>query len=75
MNAIEKLQRITKEKETQNSEYRRRHDEELELLRRTKIEEELNKAKREGMLNIQPLAIKVVVTFIIIFGMCRREGV
>jgi hypothetical protein len=33
----------------------------VELLRRTKIEEELRRAKCEGKLNIQPLAIKLLL--------------
>ncbi len=31
----------------------------MELLRKNKIEEELRRTKREGMLHIQPLAIKL----------------
>jgi hypothetical protein len=30
----------------------------VDLLRRTKIEEELKRTKREGMLNIQPLVVR-----------------
>jgi hypothetical protein len=50
--AIEKLQQIAREKESQRSEHRQRHEEEAELLRRIEIKEELRRAKREGMLNI-----------------------
>ncbi len=55
--AIEKLQRIAREKEGQSSEDKRRQEEEKELLKRTKTEEELKRAEK-GVLNIQPLAIK-----------------
>jgi hypothetical protein len=48
---IEKLQWITREKEVQKSEHKRRQEEEVELLWRTKVGEELRKAKRR-MLNI-----------------------
>jgi hypothetical protein len=54
---IEKLQRIAREKEVQKSEHRQRWEEEAGLLERTKVEEELRKAKK-GVLNIQPLAIR-----------------
>jgi hypothetical protein len=54
---IEKLQQITREKEAQKSEHRQKREEEVELLTRTKVEEELIKAKR-GVLNIQLLAIR-----------------
>jgi hypothetical protein len=54
---IEKLQQITREKEAQKSEHRQKQEEEVELLTRTKVEEELIKAKR-GVLNIQLLAIR-----------------
>jgi hypothetical protein len=54
---IEKLQRIAREKEVQKSEHRQKREEEVELLTRTKVEEELIKVKR-GVLNIQLLAIR-----------------
>jgi hypothetical protein len=56
--AIEKLQRIAKEKEAQRSEHIWKQEEEVELWKRTKIKVELRRAKCEGMLNIQPLAIR-----------------
>jgi hypothetical protein len=56
-NAIEKLQQIAKEKEVQRSEHRGRQEEEVELLRRTKAEEELRRVEK-GILNIQLLAIR-----------------
>jgi len=56
---IEKLQQIAREKEAQRSEHIRRYEEEVELLRKIEIEEELRKVKREGMLNILPLAIRL----------------
>jgi hypothetical protein len=49
--AIEKLQRIAKEKEAQRSEHRRRQEEEAELLKRTELEEEVKRTKK-GVLNI-----------------------
>ncbi len=57
-NAIEKLQRITKEKETQKSEHKWRQEEEVELLKKIEAEKELRRIKHEGALNIQPLAIR-----------------
>jgi hypothetical protein len=56
--AIEKLQRIAKEKEAQRNEHRQRQEEEEELLKRTELEEEVKRAKKEGVLNIQPLVVK-----------------
>ncbi len=53
--AIEKLQKIIKEKEVQRSDRKQREEEEAKLLKRTKVEEQLRRAKREGVLNIQPL--------------------
>jgi hypothetical protein len=50
--AIEKLQRITREKEAQTSEHRQRHEEEAELLRKIEVEEELKNVERKGVLNI-----------------------
>jgi hypothetical protein len=44
MNAIEKLQRIAREKEAQRNEHKGRSEEETELLIRTIIEEELRRA-------------------------------
>jgi hypothetical protein len=57
--AIEKLQRIAREKEAQRSEHRQRQEEEAELLRRIEIKEELIRVKKKGVLNIQPLAISL----------------
>jgi hypothetical protein len=57
-NAIEKLQRITKEKEALRSEHKQRQEEEVELLRRIELKEELKKVEREGMLNIQSLVVR-----------------
>jgi hypothetical protein len=57
-NAIEKLQIIAREKEAQRSEHRQRQEEEAELQRRTKVEEELRKVERKGVLNIQLLVIR-----------------
>ncbi len=56
--AIEKLQKIAREKEAQRSEHTQRQEEEAELLRKTKVEEELKRVDREGVLNIQPLPIR-----------------
>ncbi len=42
----------------QRSEHKQRQKEEAELLKRTKVEEELRRAKRKGVLNFQPLAIR-----------------
>jgi hypothetical protein len=58
-NAIEKLYKTTKEKESQNSEHRQRQEEEVELLKKTKVEKESKRVEREGILNIQPLAIRL----------------
>jgi hypothetical protein len=57
---IEKLQRITKEKEVKRSECKQRQEEEAKLLKRIKVEEELRKVEREGMLNIQPLVVRLL---------------
>jgi hypothetical protein len=57
-NAIKKLQQIVREKEAQRSEHIQRQEEEVELLRIIEVEEELRRAKR-GVLNIQPLAIRL----------------
>jgi hypothetical protein len=57
-NAIEKLQRIPKQKEAQRSEHRQKQEEEAGLLKRTKLEEEVKRAEKEGVLNIQPLAVR-----------------
>ncbi len=57
-NAIEKLQRITKEKEVQRSAHRQRQEEEVKLLRRIEVEEELRRVEHEGVLNIQSLVAR-----------------
>ncbi len=46
----------------------------MKLLRRTEVEEELRRIER-GMFEYSTVDHKVVATFIIIFGMWRREGV
>ncbi len=56
--AIEKQQRIAREKETQRSEHKQRHEEEAKFMKKTKVEKELRRAKRKGMLNIQPLDVR-----------------
>jgi hypothetical protein len=50
--AIEKLQKIAKEKDVQKSEHKRRQEEEAELLKRKEVRKDLQKVKHEGMLNI-----------------------
>jgi hypothetical protein len=50
--SIEKLQKIAKEKEVQKSEHRWRQEEEVELLKKTKVEEELRRIELEGVLTI-----------------------
>jgi hypothetical protein len=50
-NAIEKLQKITTEKEVQTSEHTWRQEEEAKLLRRTEVKEQLRKTNK-GVLNI-----------------------
>jgi hypothetical protein len=55
--AIEKLQIITREKEVQRGAHKQRQ-EEMELLRKIEVEEELRRAEHESMLNIQSLAIR-----------------
>jgi hypothetical protein len=42
----------------QKNEHKQRQEEEVELLKRTKVKKELRRAKKEGMLNIQPLVIR-----------------
>jgi hypothetical protein len=55
---IDKLQRKAKENETQRSEHIRGWEEEVKLLRRTKVEKELKKTHK-GVLSIQLLVIKL----------------
>jgi hypothetical protein len=50
--AIEKLQQIAREKEAQRSEHKQRPKEEIELLKRTEVEEELRRVERKEVLNI-----------------------
>lgn len=50
--AIEKLQKIAKEKDVQKSEHKRRQEEEAELLKRKEVRKDSQKVKHEGMLNI-----------------------
>ncbi len=59
MNVIEKLCQIAREKEAQRNEHKRRQEEEMELLKGTKVKEELKIVER-GVLNIQLLAIKLL---------------
>ncbi len=56
--ATKKLQIIAREKEAHRSEHKQRQEEETELLKITKVEEELKRAEREGMLNIQLLVVR-----------------
>ncbi len=49
---------IAREKEAHRSEDKRRQEEEVKLLRITKVKEELRRAQREGMLNIQSLVVR-----------------
>ncbi len=56
--AIEKLQRIAMKKEVIRNEHRQKQEEEAELLKRTKVEKELRRTKKKGVLNIQLLAIR-----------------
>jgi hypothetical protein len=56
--AIEKLHRIAREKETQKNEHKQRL-EKAKLLRKKEAKEELKRVKSIGMLNIQPLAIRL----------------
>ncbi len=56
--ATKKLQIIAREKEAHRSEHKQRQEEETELLKITKVEEELKRAERESMLNIQLLVVK-----------------
>ncbi len=64
-----------REKEAKRSEHIQKQEKEVKLLTIIEVEEELKRAKR-GMLNIQPyIGCKVVATFIIIFRMCRKEGI
>jgi hypothetical protein len=56
--AIEKLQIVRKEKETHNSEHRRRHEEEVEKLKKIEAEKELRRVERARMLNIQLMAVR-----------------
>jgi len=50
--AIEKLEWIAREKETQRNEHKQRQEEELELLKIIKVEKELRRVERGKMLNI-----------------------
>ncbi len=54
--AIEKLQWTVREKEVQRSEHRQRFEEEVELLKRKEVEDEL-RITQKGVLNIQTLNI------------------
>jgi hypothetical protein len=56
---IEKPQKIAREKEEQKSEHKRRQEEEVKLLKRIEVEEELRRAKKEGLLNIQLLVVRL----------------
>ncbi len=61
------------EKEAQRNEHKQRQDKEVELLKRTKVEKELKKKKRSVEYWI--VGCKVIVAFIIIFKMCKRENI
>jgi len=56
--AIEKLQKVAKEKEAQKSEHKQRQEEEAKLLRKKEVEEELRRANSEGVLNIRALVVR-----------------
>jgi hypothetical protein len=47
---------------------------ETKLLRRIKVEEELRKTKRRSVEH-SVVGYKVAIAFIIIFKMCKKEGV
>jgi hypothetical protein len=64
----------TRKKEMQRSEHKQRHEEEEKLLKRIKIEEELRRVERRNV-EYSVVGYKVAVTFIIIFGMCKNEGI
>ncbi len=72
-NAIEKLQRMAREEEMLRSEHKWKQEEEMELLKKTKVKEELRRTSRGVEYSV--VGYKVIATFIIIFEMCRREGV
>jgi hypothetical protein len=59
--AIEKLQRITREKEVQKSEHRRKQEEEAKVSKQEEVEEELRRGENVGALNIQLLAVRSVL--------------
>jgi hypothetical protein len=44
-------------------------------LKKTKVEEELRKSIERRSVEYSIVGCKVTVTFIIIFGMCKKEGV
>jgi hypothetical protein len=48
---------------------------EVELLRRIDLEEELRRVKKGRCVEYSVVYYKVTIAFIIIFGMCRREGI
>ncbi len=54
--AIEKLQKVIREKEMQKSEHKQGHEEETKLLKKKEAEEELKKVRNTRVLNIQLLA-------------------
>ncbi len=58
----------------QRSENRQKHEEVVELLKKTEVKEELRRAKKKCV-EYSIVGYKVVAAFTIIFGMCRREGV
>ncbi len=55
----EKLQRVAKEKRSTKSEHKQKQEEEVELLIKKEIEEELRKAEH-GVLNVQLLVVKLL---------------
>ncbi len=65
--AIEKLQRIPKEKEMQKSEHRGGSI----IVEKNRSRRGVEKSRSQRRVDYLVIGYKVVVTFIIIFGMCR----
>ncbi len=57
--ATEKLQRIAREKEAQKIEHKQRQEEEVELLKKIEVDEQLRRVEKGGVLNIQSLAMRL----------------
>jgi hypothetical protein len=49
---IEKLQRVAREKEAHKNEHKQKHEEEVKLLRKKEVEEELKRVENTKVLNI-----------------------